>query len=283
MTIRRTALGGVSATAQLLGAPIPPAFIQASSINTTLGIQASATPLAGETPVMRYFVLGIGAHAFTTGVNGIPLPTTKNHTARDAGLFKMIPLCVRQIGDDLDSVYRQRYALRRIEAIGGVDHVVYYARRFDASGAVIKVYEQTITNGRVTTSNEYTPTLSDREPVPVDLSNQVSNPLEAQVMRVSAPVTVSLDAFDVGEILNASVIVYGTEDYTHISESALLTGIDRIVNADNGSGGTVSFNEVIGAQIHSHIPSQISIKDRRTGLELVYDVGCTSPLFVSGG
>ena len=283
MTIRRTAYGAVVQTAHLLRIQQPAAFLQASSLNTTLGIQAATLPNAGELPAMHYFVLGIGAHAYTTGQNGIALPSTKNHTAREAGLFKMIPMVVRQVGDDIDTSYRQRYALRRIESIGGADHIVYYARRFDPSSAVIKVYEQTISNGRVIASNEFTPTLADREPTPVDTSQQVSNPLEAQVMRVSAPVTLTLDAFDVAEILNASVIVYGTEDYSHASEIAMVTGVDRTVSSDNGLGGTVSFNEVIGAQIHSHVPSQLALKDRRQGVDLTYDVGAVEALYVNGG
>lgn len=283
MTIRRTIYGAVVQTAQLLNIPIPAAFIQASSLNTSLGILASATPAVNEPIAMRYFTLGIGAHSYTTGAGGIALPATKNHSARDAGSFKIIPICIRQVGDDIEDAYRQRYALRRIETIGGAPHIVYYARRFDASGAVIKAYQQTISNGRVTDSNEFTPSLADREPTPVEIAPGVSNPLTAVVMRASALCTISLDAFDVAEILNASMVMFGSEDYTYVSEIGLVTGADRQVNSDNGSGGTVSFKEVIGAQIHSHIPAQLALKDRRPGLELTFDVGAVEALFVNGG
>lgn len=283
MTIRRAIYGAVVQTTQLLRIPVPEIFTQASTLNNTFGIQAAALPNAGEQAALRYFVIGIGAHAYTTGQNGIALPSTKDHVATDAGLFKFIPMVMRQVGDDIDPTYRQRYVLRRIELIGGVKHVAYYGRRFDPSATVVKVYKQTISNGRVISSNEFIPTLADREPTPVDTSQQTTNPLEAEVLRVSAPVTLSLDAFDVAEILNASVIMYGTEDYSHASELAMVTGIDRVVSSDNGAGGTISFNEVISAQIHSHIPSQLALKDRRQGLDLTYDVGATEAQYVNGG
>lgn len=66
-TIRRTVYGAAVQTAQPLQIPVPAAFMQASSLNTTLGIQPSARPSAGEQVAMRYFVIGIGAHAYTTG------------------------------------------------------------------------------------------------------------------------------------------------------------------------------------------------------------------------
>lgn len=257
--------------------------MQASSLNTTLGIQANTLPAAGEQLAMRYFMMGIGAHAYTTGQDGIALPSTKNHTAREAGLFKPIPMCVRQVGDDLDETYRRRYALSFVKNIGGVNHIVYMARRFDPTTAIMKAYAQTISNGRVIQSDEFMPVAADREPTAPDTSNQTSNPLEAQVMRISCPVTLTLDSFDVAELLNASMIVYGSEDYTHVSEIGLVTGVDRTVNRDNGSGGTISFNEVIGAQIHAHVPTQLALKDRRPGVDLTFDVGAAEALFVNGG
>lgn len=283
MTIRRTVYGAAVQTAQLLQVPVPEDFLQAASLNTALGVQPTTMPNTADQHAMRCFVLGIGAHAYTTGNNGIALPTTKQHTSRDAGLFKLIPICVRPADDDLDEAYRQRYCLRRVEDIGGVPHIAYYGRRFDGSAAVMKAYLQTITNGRVTTSNEFIATAADREPTPVDISGQVSNPLEAEVTRVSAPVTITLDSFDVAEILNASVILQGSEDYTHVSELGLVTGVNRTVNSDNGLGGTVSFNELIGAMIHSHVPTQLALKDRRPGLDLMFDVGAKEALFVNAG
>jgi hypothetical protein len=283
MAIRRTPYGAAVQTAQLLKIPVPSSFMRASSLNTRLAIQAAANFLQDEQPAMRYFVMGIGAHAYTVGQDNIALPSTRNHAATDAGLYKMIPMVVRQVGDDLDEVYRARYGLRRIENIGGVNHIVYYARRFDPTAAVMKFYLQTITNGRVTEQTEFTPTSADREPTPPLVDNQVANPLSAQVVRVSCPVTLSLDAFDVAEILNASMILHGNEDYTHVSEIGLVTGVDRVLNSDNGTGGTISFKEIVGAQIHSHVPAQLALKERRPGLDLTYDVGVTEALFVNAG
>lgn len=283
MTIRRTVYGAVDQTALLLGAPVSPDFLKASALNTTFGIEPDAVPNAGEERRMRSFIMGIGAHSYTTGTGGISLPTTKNHLATDAGLFLPIPQAMRRVGDDFDEALRARYCLRNITTTGGESYITYWGRKFDTTTAVISEYEQTIENGRVVSSDPFTPTEANRKPVPVDTSSQTANILSGKVMRVSAPVTLVMDASDVAEMLNAAVILYGSEDYAYVSEIGLVVSATRTVQSPNGGGSTIAFNEAISAEIFCQIPTMISMQDRRQGLELTYNVGAMEPLYVNGG
>lgn len=283
MAIRRTMYGGVEQVAALLGCPVPVDFHKASQLNTTLGIQPDAVPTTGEITRMRAFVMGIGSHAYTTGMDNIALPTNKNHTALDAGLFKTIPLCVRDVGNDLDETYRQRYGLRRIENIGGVDRITYYAYLFDTTTTVIQPMVQRLVDGQVVESNPFVPTQANREPTPVDLSSQSTNQLQGQVARVSAMVTLQMDAAAVAEVLNAAVLKYGSEDYAYVSEIGLVTAAQRQIQSPNGGGSQIAFRELISAEIYAHIPTQLAMKDRRPGMSLTYNVGAMEPLFVNGG
>lgn len=283
MAIRRTLYGAVEQTAALLGCPVPVDFHKASQLNTTFGIQPDAVPNVGEVVRMRAFVMGIGSHAYTTGMDNIALPTNKNHTALDAGLFKPIPLCVREIGNDLDETHRQLYGLRRIENIGGTDRIAYYAYLFDSTTAVIQPLVQRIVDGQAVESNPFVPTQANREPTPVDISNGGTNPLQGQVGRVSAIVTLQMDAAAVAEVLNAAVLKYGSEDYAYVSEIGLVTAAQRTIQSPNGGGAQISFRELISAEIYAQIPTQLAMKDRRPGLTLTYNVGAMEPLFVNGG
>ena len=282
MTIRRTIYGAVEQTSMLLGCPVPVNFVKESSLNKTLGIEPDTMPSPTERTRLQMFTIGIGSHSYTTGVDGISLPTNKNHLATDANLFKMLAMCIREVGDDLPEATRQRYAMRRVETINGQKYIVYYGYRFDASTAVIEPLIQTIENGRITQSDVFVPTLANREPVPVDTSSIGTNLLTGQVVRASAPVVLALDAAAVAEILNAAVVRYGSEDYAYVSEIALWTCANRIIQSDNGNATNVAFNEAIAAEVYCHIPAQISMKDRRPGTELTYNVGGIEPLYVNG-
>lgn len=283
MATRRTIYGAVNQIAQLLDINPPEDFVKASSLNTIHEVLPNEVPAPGERVKLAYFAIGIGGHAYTQGVDGIALPSTKDHSSKHAGLFKQIPFCLREAGNDLTEEQRQKYALRKVITHQGVQYISYWLKRFSTEGASIKVFERTLTGGRVTTSEEFSPTATDREPTPMDTSHQVVNPLEAVVMRATCPVLVKMDAFEVGEVLNAATVLYGSEAYSHVSEIAVVTGADRTVQSPNPGSGAVQFKEVIAAQIHTHIPAQLALTNRRGGFEQAFDLAGNEALYVRGG
>lgn len=279
MTTRRTIYGAVDHVAALLGCPVPDVYQSVTTLNTELGFEPDAKTATGEKRLLRGFVMGIGAHSYTTGVDDIPLPTTKSHTARDAGLFRLIPLALREVGNDLSDSMRRRYAGRKIINIRGTDYIAYYIHRMDATSATIVTDERTIKDGRVTEQVAFTPTASDRSPTPVDNDPQVVNLLSGKVLSAYAPVVISMDSASVAELLNAAVVMYGSEDYAYVSEIGLVIGSDREVNSPNGAG-TLLFNEIIAGNIFTHIPTMLNMRERSSGMSLTYNIGAPEALYV---
>lgn len=279
MTTRRTIYGAVDHVASLLGCPVPDIYQSVTTLNTELGFEPDAKTAPGEKRLLRGFVMGIGAHSYTTGVDDIPLPTTKSHTARDAGLFRLIPLALREVGNDLSDSMRRRYAGRKIINIRGTDYIAYYIHRMDATSATIVTDERTIKDGRVTDQVAFTPTASDRHPTPIDNDPQVVNLLSGKVLSAYAPVVISMDSAAVAELLNAAVVMYGSEDYAYVSEIGLVIGSDREVNSPNGAG-TLLFNEIIAGNIFAHIPTMLNMRERSSGMSLTYNIGAPEALYV---
>ena len=279
MSMRRTIYGSVDHVAALLGCPVPETYQKVTTLNTELGFERDAMTNPGEKRLLRGFVMGIGAHSYTTGVENIPLPTTKSHTARDAGLFRLIPLALREVGSDLSENMRRRYAGRKIINIRGTDYIAYYVYRVDATSASIVTDERTIQDGRITEQVPFTPTASYRQPTPVENDPQVVNLLTGKVLSAYATVMISMDSAAVAELLNAAVVMYGSEDYAYVSEIGLVIGSDREVNSPNGAG-TLLFNELIAANIFAHIPTMLNMRERSSGMSLSYNIGAPEPLYV---
>lgn len=272
---RRTLYGGIAQVAHLMQIPMP--VLVSSTLNEKLGIQATATLGVNELPAMRYMTIGIGAHDSVTGVDGLPLIQSTQHSSGDAAPYRMLPFVMREVGNDITPAERERYALRRIETIATVDYIVYYARRIDVAGLTIRAQKRTVV-GSVTTTVDFVPNASNLSPVPPVLGNGVVT-TAGEFLAAVCKLEIVFDSFDVTEILNAAVVLYGKEDYAFISEIGMVTGVNRTVSASDGAGGSFSFNEVVCAQIFTHVNAMQPLKSQRDGLTLNYDVGAAEPIF----
>lgn len=274
---RRTLLGGILQVANLLQIPMP--ILPNSTLNEKLGIQPAATLGVNEFPALRYMTIGIGAHAGVVGVDGLPLIQSIQHSSGDAAPYRMLPFVMREVGNDLTPSERERFALRRIEVIGGVSYIVYYARRLDVSNCTIRAQKRTIVNS-VTTTVDYVPNASNLSPTPPALDgngNVIST--NGEFLAAVCKLEIILDSFEVTEILNAAVLLYGREDYAFISEIGMVSGVNRMVSVSDGDAGTFSFNEVVCSQIFTHINVTQPLKSQRDGVTLSYDVGAAEPVF----
>lgn len=280
MSNRRTLYGTVAQLHSVLGCPIPADFLLATSLNRKLSIQPTVAPSANERATVRGFVAGIGGLTSTMGAHGLPLIASQPHTAEHAAPFYMVPIVLREVGNDLSSGERERYALRSIITKDSVNYIAYWMRRMDTSSAVIKAHNIEVVNN-TTSQTDFVPNDANLSPTPVVVSVQAPNPLAGKYVRASAPVEVTLDSFDVTEMISACTILFGTDPaYANITELCVVTGVDRTVTGDNGSGGTVSYNEVIGAQAMQHISARIMLSDYPDGYTTTYDFGGSEPLFI---
>lgn len=280
MSNRRTLYGTVAQLSAVLRCPIPADFLQATTLNRKLNIQPNATLGASEHVSVRGFVAGIGGLTSTTGSHGLPLIASQPHTAVHAAPFYMVPIVLREVTNDLSAGERERYALRSIYRKDDVDYIAYWMRRMDTSSAQIKTYDIDVQNN-VSTTTDFVPSDTNLSPTPIVVSVQAPNPLAGKYVRASAPVDVALDSFDITEMISACTILFGTDpSYANITELCVVTGVDRTVTGDNGSGGTVSYNEVVGAQTMQHIAARIMLGDYPDGYTTTYDFGGSEPLFV---
>lgn len=276
--IVRTVYGANLQTAQLLGVPFQ--VVPNSTLNDKFNISNASVLNSTDMPRMQYVSIGNGGHRMkVTGNNTLQVPEPIQHRTTDAALYSHLPFVLRPIGNDLTASERERYALRRLETIAGEDYFAYYLRRMDLTGVAAQMEYKTVV-ADVTTATPFIPTAGNLSPTPPVVVTGGSVSTSGDYVTASAIVYFNLDAFDIAEILNACNIIYGSEDYAIISEIGLCSGVDKIVTALDSLGTGFNFNEVIAAQIVSHISSFHALRFTSSGVNTLFDVGATEPLWL---
>lgn len=268
---RRTGYGGLLQIYQAFGIPFE--TVPSTTLNERLSIQANAVLGVNEMPRVRYMSLGIGGHKGKVGADGISLIDPVQHQATDGGPYKIFPWAVREVTNDFTAVEREKYGMRRVEIIGGVNYYVYYLRRIDVTNLSPKLVTKEIVSN-VTTTVDFVPTSQNLSPEQPTIPNGGANVVDGKFLQAIATLEVVFSASEVEEILNASTILYGSEDYALISELGLVSGVDRSVNGNNGL-----YTEVIAAQTFTHINTLLPMKSQRGGFTTTLDVGATEPMF----
>lgn len=257
---------------------IPLTVLDHSTLNEKLGILSGTTLGNNELPRVAYFAIGNGGHGTKTGVNSFPLLDNKIHKTTDTGLFNQLPFVLRPIAGDLEEPERALYGLRRIEQHNGNDYVAYYLKRIDRTGLQIKVQNRVVDVNQNTALSDFIPSSDDLSPTPVNLDNTGVNSVTGKYVSASVNLTIGFNAFDAEEFLNVITVIYGNVSYGIISEGALVSGVDRIVSSNDGAGGTISFNEVVCAQIANQIPLLQPVYSQRNGFDIIAEVGGIEPL-----
>lgn len=276
--IVRTVYGANLQTCQLMGVPFNVAT--SSTLNEKFNTSANIALNGSDMPTMRYVAIGNGGHRMkTTGSGTLQIPEPVQHRTTDASLYSHIPFVLRAAANDLNSTERLRYALRRSETHGGNPYFAYYLRRMDLTNVNGQMEYKAVTPGGVTTT-PFQPDGTNLSPTPPVVNTGGAIVTSGDYVTASARVSFVLDNFDVTEILNACNVIYGSEDYAIISEIALCSGVDKTVTAFNAVGGTFNFSEVIAAQVVNFISSFHALSFTSNGINTLFDVGATEPLFL---
>ena len=246
-----------------------------STLNELYGIQNGISPLV--TPTLGYFAIGNGGHKITVGANGIPLMNPIQHQATDAALYHGLPFILRPINNDIDTVTQANYALRRIETHGGNQYIAYYLKRLGIS-TVIPDMENIVTANGISTATTFIPNSSNLNPTPPVLSNTGVNLVSGDYVAASAKLNIALTASEVTELLNVSTILYGDPSYAIISEIALCSGVDKVVQSASNNNSTISFNEALAVQVLSFVNSFFAMQFSSAGISLLLDVGASEPI-----
>jgi hypothetical protein len=254
----------------------PTTLLENSTLNQKFNIQANVSIAEDEKRAMKYVTVGNGGHRMETGANGISLPKSQIHRARDAALFNHIPFVLRRPDQDLSVTERAKYRLRRIEVHDGSPYVAYYARLLDTSQTVPTLELRTVTNG-VTTSTPFIPQLSDLSPTPVPVTPGQVLTTDGTYLAATAKVPFTMSLSDINEFLNSCRIIYGDDNYAIVSEIALCSGADRAVTGDF-NGVSLGYTEAIGCQIATFISTFFALKFTNSDLQMLLDVGSSEPL-----
>lgn len=275
---QQTAYGLSTLIYNLLG--LPPVMPQFATVNERLNIFPDARPTANERVVMGVMVAGNKGHTYQPGTDGIALIGPEDHLATDASLYGQLPMAVRDIDDDLSPAVRQRYCLRNIEAINGVNKIVYYGLRIPITVDNTSVQMKLITrteSGVIET--DFVPDNSNLYPIPPELPNEGGITASDVSVKVVAIVNVTLTTADVAEFVEAVKVLHnGDERYAVMSEFGLCIGANRVVEVE-GTSGVINFNESIGTQIYAYAMEHKALFYNTQELKIDFDVGNQIPLF----
>lgn len=274
--ITRTVYGSYLQTCMLLALPF--VVKNHTTLNEKFSIQNGVLPDISDIPHMRYYAIGNGGHRMVVGGNGLSKPEPIQHRATDAACFNHIPFAMREPSADLSVGERAKYALRREETHNGTRYIAYYLKRMDFTGVVPAMEYKTVADGETTTT-PFVPDTSNLNPTPPDLNNSGVNVTTGDYTTTTAKITLTLTQAEVTELLNVAEILYQDDGYAIISEFALCSAIDKIVQSPGPGSTTIAFNDAIAVQVASHINSFIPLAFSNNGVDVLLDVGATEPLF----
>ena len=274
--ITRTIYGSYLQTCLLLNRPF--SMKANSTLNEKFSILSGIFPDVSEAPRMKYWAIGNGGHRLSVGADGTAIPEPIQHRATDAACFHHLPFVLREPSADLPSTERIKYGMRREETHNGVRYIAYYLRRMKLSGVTPAMEYKTVVAGTVT-ATPFVPDSSNLSPQPPILSPSGVGVVTGDQTTASAKVSLLLTPADVEELLNVAEILYANTGYAIISEIALVSGVDKMTQSPSVGSTTIQFNDVIAAQVATHISTFFPLKYANNGVEMILEVGASEPLF----
>lgn len=257
----------------------PYVHVDNTTLNEALGINDTIRPNVGETPVARYYAIGMGGHVNRVGSDGGHYPVARKHRPDDFGLYQQLPFVIRELGDDLTPQERSRYGLRKIidhPTRPGERYIAYYLKRIDIDDSPVQMNLNTTVNG-VTTTVPFVPTNANLFPTPVEPTSVNVNTTDGTTLTTSSLVAFEFDAQDSENLMEVAEVLYGGVERALISEIAYVAGCDRVVSVNDGTN-PFNMNEVVEAQIVTHITGLWPVAYASSGFSFKLDMGGTEPM-----
>nr|DAT15837.1 MAG TPA: hypothetical protein [Caudoviricetes sp.] len=279
VNICRTAVGISLQASKLLGRPHE--FPKYTTLNECFSINDTAHADLSTVPNIGYYCIGQGGHRFTLGKSGIHVPTPVSHEATDTGLFSPVPFVLRELNNDLSPAQRKAYGLRRKETYNNVEYWAYYLKRLPSLNQAPEIIHDNTKDG-ITTSKPFAYTDDDLHPRPSDLPVTGVVVSSADIIRISSKVAIDFNELDAEEFLNVCRIKFGSEDEAVISELGIVSGVDKPMNVPTIGGNTADMDEVIGAQVVTHVTTFVLINYLNRGFYHEFELGEGEPLLTKG-
>lgn len=259
---------------------LPWAMIPFTTLNEKLGIQSGVLPDAGVYPNAQFWCIGNGGHTTKIGAGGVALLTPQQFEPTNASLYNMLPFVLCALGADLAPADRAKYGLRRIENHNGVNYIAYYLKRLDLTNVSVQMMLTTVQGG-VSNSTPFVPDSSNLNPTPPVISNSGVNTSNGSYVSASAPMSIVFDAVDTQRFLNVIDIIYQDRDYAMISEVAICSGVNKVVQVTDPGGTPFNMNEVIACQVNDFSNAAIALQFNDQGAVIGLDIGGTEPLITA--
>lgn len=280
--LTHTIWGQTLMTANALGIEYP--IFQHSTLNELYRVQENARLERNERPKIGYFCLGMGGHGTSSfNFNGktFAKPDLYKHDPKDAGLYEPIPFVLRRLNNDLTPEERANYGLRVKRSYNGVEYFAYYAKRFTTATSEIRILQDTVVNGKLT-SQPYVADRSNLSPERPTLSPRGVVVASNEKLRNNLEIVISMDSNDMKNLMDVSRILFdGNEEFLVISEIALCSGVDRMVTGVTGNGQPLQYNEVLACQVAAFITMHKLAADNNGGFEVYFDMGSRVPMTTS--
>lgn len=256
----------------------PYTHVANTTLNEALGINAGVMPTDSDTPRVRYYCIGINGHVNKTGSDGGHYPQARQRYPDEFGLYAMMPFLLRSPDEDLTTVQRASYALRKLITVNGNNYIAYYLKRIPIDSDPVKMLHNTVVDGVVTTV-PFVPSNANLHPTPIDPSTVNVISTNGTYLTTSAMLPLVFDANDVAEYIEVAKIFYGSEERALISEIGLVAGSDRVMSVTDPGQASFNMNEVVMAQITTHITGLWPVAFTSEGFVYDLDLGGTEPLY----
>lgn len=273
--IVRTIYGDILSTHKATNDQFTP--MKYTTLNELHDVYPEEVPRKGEMPKIGYIAIGNkGAKAIPT-TDGIATIQEYDHSPEDAGLYGPIPFVVRQANNDLSPQERLRYRMRVPFVKGGISYIAYYLMAIDTDSSPVRAEIRHVENGAIQSRPFEPEDSSYLTPVPREKSNLNVNDPKGDCLVAVKQVSVSLDATDIAEIINACTVMFDNPAYAIISELAICSGVDRVVSGSFGNT-TGSYTESIATQICVFTRQFKKLTENDNHLKITVDLGSSEPL-----
>lgn len=235
-----TIYGQMIQVAASSGRPLP--IIHDSTFNNQLGIQANTE--ITSLPTFKALMVG------TKGYKNIDTGTRAKEYAPkvdNANLYGRIPIRCRHVEEDLTEAERALYCLRSLETRNSEQYWFYWAKRMVGVTNALKIIIDDPNNG---TSNwQFDPATLTPVP-PTTTTESVSS--AATTVTVGAEATVSIYGYELAEAFSLFPEFADYPEARQISEYGYISGVNKIITTQAGDGSTITFNELVYAQLAIH-------------------------------
>lgn len=255
-----------------------------TTINQKFDIHHTTTPTVGTRMAIGYYCMGNGALRSVPNVVDDTLSFgSVHHRPKNASLYNLLPFVAKHVSEDLSPAERLNYAMRVPVEIEGEYYWFYYLRKIIPTASENLFSEIVVSNGVITNTIPYTPTVADLSPVKPNFNINEAIPSTGNFYQVVKPLDISFTSDDVVLFNEALQLIYGDSDNRGIiSELGLVAGYANTVPLLNENRVPVAGTYV--ESIRSIITDILNldatnISSSTDGLRFIIDLGSTIPKY----